>query len=83
MTVRDVDRLVLHFLADLALDDHVAAELAGEHDQRAIEQAALFQIEDQLRDRRVDHLLHVLGALWPFSCVSQWRNGMYSVVTSM
>ena len=32
-------------------------------DQRAIEQAALFEIANQLRDRRVDQLLHRLGAL--------------------
>ena len=42
-----------------ALDHHVAAELAGQHDQRAVEQPALLQVEDQLGDRAVDLLLHL------------------------
>ena len=61
--VGDVDRLVLDFLADLAFGHRVAAELAGEDDQRAIEQAALVEVANQLRDRRVDQLLHGRRAL--------------------
>ena len=72
------------FLSGLALDQHVAAELAGEHDQRAVEQAALLEVEHELRDGRVDRLSSCsTSRVWPFSCVSQFRNGMYSVVTSM
>ena len=41
-------------LIRLAFDQQIAAELAGEDDQRAIEQAALLEIEHQLRDGRVD-----------------------------
>ena len=61
--VGHVDGLVLHFLAGLALGDRVAAELAGQHDQRAIEQAARLEVAHQRRHRRVDHRLHRLGAL--------------------
>ena len=61
----DVGRvgLILDFLADLAFGDDVAAELAGEDDERAVEQAALFEIENELGDRGVDLALHVGGAL--------------------
>ena len=55
--------LVLHFLADLAFGNRVAPELARQHHQRAVQQPALLQIENQLRDRRVDLLLHDLRAL--------------------
>ena len=82
MTVGNVDGLVLHFLADLALGHRVTPELAREHHQRAIEQAALLQIADQLRDRRVDQLLHRVGARVPVLVLSQFTNGMYSDVTS-
>ena len=42
--VRDLD-LVLDLLVRLAFDQRVAAELAGQHDQRAVEQAARLQVE--------------------------------------
>ena len=51
--------LVTHLVAWFALDEHVAAELAGEHDERAIEQAAFLEVEHELRDRGVDLALHV------------------------
>ena len=51
--------LVLDGLVGLSLDHHVAAELTGEDDQRSIEQAAFFEVEDQLRDGRVDHALEL------------------------
>ena len=55
--------LPLHLRARFTLGHHVAAEFAGQHHQRAIEQAAGFQIENQLGHRRVDGLLHSQGAL--------------------
>ena len=45
-----------HGLARPAFHHQVAAELAGEHDERAVQQAALLQVEHKLRDRRVDRL---------------------------
>lgn len=54
--VRLFDR-VLHALFGFSFDEDVPAELAGEHDQRAIEQAPLLQVEDQLRDRTIDRSL--------------------------
>ena len=51
-------RLVLGRAARHALDHHVATELAGEHHQRALQQAARFQIENQLGDGPVDLLFH-------------------------
>jgi hypothetical protein len=48
-----------HLLVGLAFGDHVPAELAGEDDQRAIEQSAFLQIENKLRDGSVDLALHV------------------------
>ena len=61
--VGDVDRLVLDLFPDLALGHGVAAELTGQDHQRAIEQPALVEVAHQLRDGRVDDLLHVGGAL--------------------
>src|SRR5690606_23085847 len=43
----------------LALLHHVAAELARENDEGAIEQAALLEIEHELGHGAVDRLLHV------------------------
>ena len=51
--VRHLD-LVPHLVARLALDEHVPAELASEHDQRAVEQAALLEVEHELRDWGID-----------------------------
>ena len=56
--VRHLD-LVPHLVARLALDEHVPAELAGEHDQRAVKQPALLEVEHELRDRGVDLTLQV------------------------
>ena len=46
--------LILSVRSRHAFDDHIAAELARDHDQRPIEQAARFQIENQLRDWAID-----------------------------
>jgi len=55
--VRHFD-LVLDQLVGLAFDHRVAAELAGENNERAIQQAARFEVKHELRDRRVNLLLH-------------------------
>ena len=47
-------RLILGIRAGLTLRDHVAAELAGDHHERAIEQAAFLEIADEGRDGAVD-----------------------------
>src|ERR1051325_4754819 len=54
--------LVLDLLVRLALDERVAAELAGQHDERAVKQGARFEVEHKLRDGRVNLLLHRGGA---------------------
>ena len=51
-----------HVLPRLALHDNIAAELAGENDERSVQHAALLQVEDQLGHRPVDGLLHSHGA---------------------
>src|SRR5579885_2106128 len=60
-------RLLRHLVLDafirLALHDHVAPEFAGQHDQRAVQQPALLQVQYQLRNRPVDGLLHSDGPL--------------------
>ena len=47
-------RLIFDFFADFAFGDGVAPELTGEHDEGAVEQAPLFEIEDELGDGGVD-----------------------------
>jgi hypothetical protein len=37
----------------------------GQHDQRAVEQAALFEVQHELRDRLIDHLLQLDHPLVP------------------
>jgi len=56
--VRHLD-LVPHLVARLALDEHVPAELAGKHDQGAVEQSSLLEVEHELRDRGVDLPLQI------------------------
>ncbi len=63
--VRNVDGLIADLFADLAFRDRVPAELAGQDHQRAIEQPAFVEVAYQLRDRRVDELLHVGRSLMP------------------
>ena len=60
--IRLVD-LVLYLLSRLSLGNHVAAEFTGKDNESAIEQAALFQIKNQLGHRCVDRLLHADGTL--------------------
>ena len=50
------------YLLGLAFDDHVAAELACQDDERAIEQSALLEVAYELRDGTVDRLLERHGA---------------------
>jgi hypothetical protein len=45
-----------------ALNHHVAAELAGDDHERALQQAALLKIDDEPGDGPVDHSLHPHGA---------------------
>ena len=56
--VRNGD-LVLHFFVRFAFDEHVAAELTGQNDHRSIEQAAFFQVEDELGNGRIDGFLEI------------------------
>src|SRR5262245_13198837 len=53
--------LVLGFGAGDALDDHVAAEFAGENDERAIQEATGFEIENELSDGAVDFLVEAIN----------------------
>ena len=50
--------MVFHGFLRFALEHHVAAKLARDHDQRTIQHPAFLEIEHELRDGRVDHLLH-------------------------
>jgi len=42
-----------------AFDEGVAAEFARQHDERAVEEAARFEVEHELRDGAIDLLFHV------------------------
>ena len=56
MSVLNVDWSLASDAGD-TFDDHVAAELAGEDDERAVREAAGFEIENELGDRAVDFLV--------------------------
>lgn len=51
--------LPTHFLVRLAFHEHVAAELAGQDDERALEQAALLEVANELREWLVDLLFQI------------------------
>ena len=51
--------LIRDGLIRLAFDQHVATELAGQNDERSVQQASLFQVEYQLGNRRVDFFLQL------------------------
>ena len=77
-------RLIAGRAAGHAFDHHVAAELAGQHDQRAIQQAALLP-DRESTGRSADRFP---ASCAPRSCVRfracpRLTNGTYSVVTSM
>ena len=64
--------------AGLGLIGDRAAELAGHHDQRPLQQPALGQVANQLGDRaRRSAFSFRPAARWPSSCVSKPLNAPY------
>src|SRR5687768_2230599 len=57
------------------LDQHITAELAREHNQRAVKQAALAQVPHETGNRPIDERLHLrdsLMAVFMRVPVSEW-----------
>jgi hypothetical protein len=54
--------LVFDFVIRFAFNEHVAAEFAGENDEGAIEEAAFFEVEDELSDGSIDGFFEIGGA---------------------
>ena len=51
--IRLID-LVRNWSLGLAFDEHTAAKLTGEHNQRAVEKPALFEVQNKLGDRPIE-----------------------------
>ena len=58
-----IEGLILGLGARATFDHGVAAELAGDDDQRAVEQATLLKVTDEARDRTVDLGVHLRDGL--------------------